>query len=110
MGTRRTLGLLPLCEELRRRLLMRMIETRCPLAIDGDVLDRLVPLLPGSGGAVDALDFGQQLSRISLRERMLKDGQTVVYADERVLYLDDDHPSLSGARYLLPLFEPYLER
>ena len=57
--------LLPLCEDLRRQLLMRLVETRCPLAIDGEVLERIVPLLPGDGrmisGVANAIHLLQRM-------------------------------------------------
>ena len=56
----------------------------------------------------DELELGPQLERVRIYEPLLDETQTIVYANERVLYADDNHLSLSGARFVLPLFEPYL--
>ena len=45
----------PLDEETRRRLLMRYVELRCPLSIDQNVLDQIVPLLPGDGRVISGV-------------------------------------------------------
>lgn len=58
--------LMPLCDDVRRRLLMRYVETRCPLAIENEVLDKIVPLLPCDGrmisGVANAIHLIQRMN------------------------------------------------
>ena len=56
----------------------------------------------------DALDVGPGLQRVRPHERLVNDERCLVYAHEKVLYSDDDHLSISGARFIAPLFDEVL--
>lgn len=59
-----------------------------------------------------ALDFLDSLSlpyifRVRLQDRLCNKATCSVYEDGSPLYFDDNHLNIFGARYVLPLFEPY---
>lgn len=51
---------------------------------------------------LDALPYGPHLKPLHPEQRLCAKGQCQVYSDGEVLYWDDDHLSLEGARLLYP--------
>jgi hypothetical protein len=56
-------------------------------------------------GVFDALG-SERVLRVYPHERLCSQSSCAVFADGKVLYSDDDHLSLDGARYVGDQFEP----
>jgi peptidoglycan/LPS O-acetylase OafA/YrhL len=76
----------------------------------GQPLDRFSADNRAAFGLLDQMGEADALTRIYPHHLLCSGGWCSLYSDGRVLYQNEGHISLTGARALTPLFEPVFER